>query len=267
MKEAIVMETMFSEVDYEQRFAKIREAGYTYAELWNLNGRDPEKIRRLADENGVTIIGISGDISGRGNDPGMADADRQEEYIALVQECMGIAKILGAKYLHMHSNGFEADGSCIPYSHLTMQQKKETMVKNLKTLAPMLEKEGLICVMEACNSLIDTPGYFLDHTLLGAEIIREVNSPHVRLIYDVYHAQVMEGNLINTIKAITDVLEYVHFSDCPGRHEPGTGEIHFPGIIRTLREIGFDGPLAYEVYPLRSSQEAVQAIKALYDEN
>lgn len=264
MKEAIVIETMFPEVPFEERFAKIRQAGYRYAELWNLNGRDPQAVRRLADENGVEIIGLSGDISGRPGDPGMADASRCDDYIALVKECMELAKILGAKYLHMHSNGFDEAGNTLTYPELTDAQKRATMVKNLKTLVPLLEKEGLICVMEPCNSLIDSPGYFLDHTQQGAQIIREVGAPCVRLIYDVYHAQVMEGNLINTIRSILDVLEYVHFSDCPGRHEPGTGEINFKSIVRTLQEVGFNGPLAYEVHPLTTSEDAVRAIKELY---
>ncbi|HJB21807.1 MAG TPA: hypothetical protein H9773_08900 [Candidatus Fournierella merdavium] len=88
MKEAIVIETMFQEVPFEQRFEKIRAAGYKYTELWNLNGKDPEAVRRLADQSGVSIIGLSGDISGRPGDPGMADASRCDEYIALVKECM-----------------------------------------------------------------------------------------------------------------------------------------------------------------------------------
>ncbi len=265
MKEAIVIETMFQEVPFEQRFEKIRAAGYKYTELWNLNGKDPEAVRRLADQSGVSIIGLSGDISGRPGDPGMADASRCDEYIALVKECMGYAKILGAKYLHMHSNGFDEKGNVLAYPDLTDEEKRDTMVRNLKTLAPLLEKEGLVCVMEPCNSLIDSPGYFLNHTQQGAEIIRAVGSPNVRLIYDVYHAQVMEGNLINTIRSILDVLEYVHFSDCPGRHEPGTGEINFKSIVRVLNEVGFDGPLAYEVYPQTTSEQALKAIKALYE--
>ena len=113
MKEAIVIETMFPEVPFEERFAKIREAGYRYTELWNLNGKDPYAVRRLADENGIEIIGLSGDISGRPGDPGMADANRHDDYIALVKECMGLAKILGARYLHMHSNGFDEAGRAL----------------------------------------------------------------------------------------------------------------------------------------------------------
>ena len=264
MKETIVIETMFTEVPFEQRFAEIRKAGYRYAELWNLNGRDPRAVRRLADESGVEIIGLSGDISGRPGDPGMADADRRGDYIALVRECMDIAKVLGATYLHMHSNGSDEHGRTLVYD-LSPQRQRDTMVQNLRALAPMLEQEGLICVMEPCNSLIDSPGYFLDHTAQGADIIREVASPHVRLIYDVYHAQVMEGNLINTIRSILDVMEYVHFSDCPGRHEPGTGEINFKNIVRTLQQVGFDGPLAYEVHPLTTTAAAVRAIRALYE--
>ena len=94
----------------------------------------------------------------------------------------------------------------------------------------------------------------------AAEIIRVVDSPRLKLLYDIYHMQLMEGDLANTIRANADVIGYIHIGDVPGRHEPGTGEINYKKVIRHLEECGYTGRVGYELFPLTDTAAAVKAI-------
>lgn len=110
MKIAMIIESMFTEYPYEDRFRLVKEAGYDYVELWDVHdGLDLKKARALADQNGLTIASISGDLydtSPQCNDPSMVDASRRDEYIEKLVKSMEVAKQLGASYLHVHSNAF-----------------------------------------------------------------------------------------------------------------------------------------------------------------
>jgi hydroxypyruvate isomerase len=98
---------------------------------------------------------------------------------------------------------------------------------------------------------------------LAAEVCRRVGSPRLKVLYDVYHMQLNEGNLYNTIAEYADIIGHVHVADCPGRHEPGTGEIHYPRIYRALEEHGYTGIVGYELVPQTTTAAAVRAIMSI----
>jgi len=111
--------------------------------------------------------------------------------------------------------------------------------------------------VEPLNTLVDHVGYFLDSSEEGLRIVEEVASPAVGLLYDVYHMQIMEGNLIATIRRNVDAIYHVHIGDVPGRHEPGTGEINYANVLRALDEAGYDGWCGMEFSPSDSSAAAL----------
>jgi len=90
-----------------------------------------------------------------------------------------------------------------------------------------------------------------------------VDSPRLKLLYDIYHMQVMEGNIIHTLTSNLDVIGHVHVADVPGRHEPGTGELDYANIFKALQEAGYDGYVGFEFEPTVSSMEAATASLAL----
>jgi len=114
----------------------------------------------------------------------------------------------------------------------------------------------------------ENPKYFLTSVAEGFEIVREINSPHVRFLYDFFHEQISEGNLIAKLEKNVDLVGLVHVADVPGRHEPGTGEIHYPNIYRKLAQLKYDHYVAMEFLPtgdpvasLRAARE--QVLKAI----
>jgi hydroxypyruvate isomerase len=133
----------------------------------------------------------------------------------------------------------------------------------VKELAPLAEAAGVTLVLEPLNIHVDHPGYFLNTSKTGIQLVREVASPNIRLLYDIYHMQVMEGNLIDTLTKNLDVIGHIHVADVPGRHEPGTGEINYGNVFAALRQAGYMGYIGMEFAPTGDSNKAAAEALAL----
>jgi hydroxypyruvate isomerase len=136
----------------------------------------------------------------------------------------------------------------------------------LRRIAPLAEEHGVTVVVEMLNSLVDHPDHFADRTGIGVAIVEAVGSPRVKLLYDVYHMQVMEGNVIATLRRHLAHIAHVHTAGVPGRHElDGRQELQYPAIAAALAEAGYGGWVAHEFVPTRDAlaglREAVAAFR------
>lgn len=151
---------------------------------------------------------------------------------------------------------------CTSGNELSERTKIAAATKNLLAAAEVAEDAGLTLQLEPVSTYAK-PGYYMTTSASAAEIIRVVDSPRLKLLYDIYHMQLMEGDLANTIRANADVIGYIHIGDVPGRHEPGTGEINYPFLKRLLvDELKFDGIFAFELSPLTTLDACVEAMHA-----
>jgi hydroxypyruvate isomerase len=122
-------------------------------------------------------------------------------------------------------------------------------VATLQAAVPILEANGMTAIVELLNSTVDHPGYFLNTVEDGVEMVRRVGSPHVKLLLDIYHVQVQQGNIIQRIRdSFLEVGQY-HFADVPGRHQPGTGEINFRNVFRAIYDLKYEGFITAEYHP------------------
>jgi len=122
--------------------------------------------------------------------------------------------------------------------------------QGLAPLIPLAEKHGIILTMELLNSKVDHPDYQCDRTEWGAQLCQRINSPHFKLLYDIYHMQIMEGNIIRTIEANHQHISHYHTAGVPGRHEfDTTQELSYPAIARAITNTGFDGYIGQEYVP------------------
>lgn len=259
MRKALCLETIFAEFPFDERFKKVKESGFEWVEFWTWRDKDIRKINELCMDNGLRVGAFSGDQAFS-----LIDAAERERYIAFVKESMAVAKILGCRALVLHSNALGENGVVLKrYDELSVEERMENMIGTLKILAPLAEKEDIVLVLEALNTHVDHPGYFLCHTEDAVKVVNAVGSSHVKILYDIYHMQIMEGNLMNTIARYIDLIGHIHVADVPGRHEPGTGEINYGNIMRILESLNYQGAVGFELFPLRNSMEAVEAIKAL----
>ena len=116
---------------------------------------------------------------------------------------------------------------------------KNALIKNLTFAAHKLDEHGFQLLVEPINT-VDIPGYWLSSTNKALEIVGSVNHSNIKLQYDIYHMQIMEGNIINTIKENLKIIGHMQLADNPGRHEPGTGELNYPKIFSEIDSMGYE---------------------------
>ncbi len=149
---------------------------------------------------------------------------------------------------------------------LSDEEGARNTVTGLRRIRSMAEDHGVTVCMELLNSRIDHPGYMCDHTDWGAKVVDEVGSPRVKLLYDIYHMQIMEGDLIATIRRYHEQIGHFHTGGVPGRHElDGTQEVRWDGVMRAIAATGFTGYVAHEFVPVRDPLTSLRQAVELCD--
>ena len=144
------------------------------------------------------------------------------------------------------------------------EQQHAAVVETLNLARPILEKSGVTIMLEPLNTLVNHPGYYLWSAVEGFEIIREVNHPLVKLVYDIYHQQVMEGNIIPNITKNLDCIAHLHSAGHPGRNELQYGENDYKVIFAAVDKAGYTGACGLEYRPLMDPEESLREAMRLY---
>ena len=173
------------------------------------------------------------------------------------------AKKIGAKSVTIHSNALGEGGLVVDtYDDLSDVVKVCSMYDMLLDCAKLAEESGIAMNLEPLNITTDHVGNFLASTDMACDMTRMIGSPMLKVLYDVYHMQLNEGEICDTIARNVDQFGHIHVADAPGRHEPGTGEIYYPNVFKCLAECGYKGRIGYELIPATTTAEAVKAIMA-----
>ncbi len=148
----------------------------------------------------------------------------------------------------------------------TEAQGIAAFAEGLRQIVPTAERYGVMLCLEMLNSTVDHADYDADSTRYGLEVVQRVGSPSFRLLYDIYHMQVMEGNVLATIQENRDAIVHLHTAGVPGRHElDDSQELNYRGIARTLAELDFEGYIAHEFIPTREPIGALRDAVAVCD--
>src|SRR5207248_7135084 len=184
---------------------------------------------------------------------GLADPEEREGFLADLHKLLPIAAELECPGVIVLS------GNKVP--NLSQEQQHQSCVEGLKRAAEVAAKQNITLLLENIDPE-ENPKYYLTSVAEGFEIVRKVNNPHLKFLYDFYHEQIAEGNLIEKLEKNIDQVGLVHIADVPGRHAPGTGEINYVNIFRKLQELRYSGYAAMEFMPqddpvreLRSARE------------
>jgi len=147
---------------------------------------------------------------------------------------------------------------------LTDAEGLENCVLFLNNIKGLAEEQGVTLCMELLNSKVNHPGYMCDHTAWGVEVCKRVNSPRVKLLYDIYHMQIMEGDIIRTIQQNIQYIGHFHTAGNPGRHEfDETQELNYPPICKAIADLGFQGYFAHEYTPTKAPLETLDKMMRL----
>jgi len=265
MKSSVCIEMIFTEYPFLERIEKAAEVGFDAVEFWNWDNADSKHskdmpaIKAAVDRAGLDIASFQSNLGGT-----LIHPDHRRNFVAGIQKSLGKAQEMGAPSLFLLTDELGDDRSVrFQFPELSEEAKYESVLEGLKALALLAEEAGVTLVLEPLNTYVDHPGYFLNHSSVGFDLVRAVDSPCIKLLFDIYHMQVMEGNIIHTLTSNLDLIGHIHVADVPGRHEPGTGELNYANIFEALREAGYDRYVGFEFEPTGSSEGAAAASLAL----
>ncbi|ERS84795.1 hydroxypyruvate isomerase [Halomonas sp. PBN3] len=241
---------LFTEVDFLDRFQAAAEAGFKGVEYLFPYDFEAAEIKRRLDDNGLTQVLFNlpaGDWAA--GERGIAcHPDRVAEFREGVERAIAYARVLGNTQVNCLA-GIKPEG-------VSDAEARQTLVGNLRYAADKLADAGILLIAEPINTR-DIPGFFLNRTEHALQIFDEVASDNLKLQYDIYHMQIMEGDLAPTIETHFDRIAHVQIADNPGRHEPGTGEIHYPFLFAHLDRLGYQGWIGAEYKPAGRTQEGL----------
>jgi hydroxypyruvate isomerase len=248
----LCIEPFFLGTDTSEKIKKVNNLGFDSIEFWfwdhEFTGNDLipgkkniEEISGLCKDLNITITDFvvnspDGSIGGFLTKP-----EDKERYLERLKETIDIAHRLNCKKL-ITCTGNEVTDK-------TFQQQFDSIVLTLARAAEIADKNDITLVLEALNSHVDHPGYFLTSSKTGFEIVKMVNNPGLRLLYDVYHMQIMEGNHTSSIKENISLIGHFHSASVPGRNEIYSGEISYSAILKAVDDSGYDGYFGLEYWP------------------
>ena len=236
------------------RLRKVKEAGFTHYEFWPWRNKDIDAIVALNRELGLTPVQFSASpVKGFGHGITNPDPARREEFEEEIRSAIPVAKKLGVKKICVVA-GEETKG----YSR---EDQTKAVIAALKAGAKIVEPEGITIILEPLNILVDHPRQLLVRSEHAALVLKLVGSPNVKMLFDIYHQQISEGNLTGNIRKYHDLIGYYQLADHPGRHEPTTGEINYPFVLWTIHQTGYRDPIGMEMSPKADPMAAFQAIR------
>ncbi len=245
---------LFTEVGFADRFERAAKAGFKGVECQFPYELPKEDIAARLDKYGQKIVLFNVPAGNwAAGERGIACLPgREGEFQEGVGKAIEYAKALKCPRINCLA-GLTPKGAPADKVH-------QTLVSNLKFAADAMQKAGIATLVESLNSH-DVAGFYLTGTAATLQLIDEVNHPNLFYQYDIYHMQVMEGNLAKTIQQNVKRIGHIQLADNPGRHEPGTGEINFTNLFKFIDESGYTGWIGCEYKPAGLTEDGLGWVK------
>lgn len=250
IKLSVCVDMIYADLPFAERMHNVAKLGFPAYEFWRLDDKDLDVI--LAKQRSLGLACAA--FVGCGRVP-LVDSARRDDLMVTFREALAQAARFGCQRLLM-TTGQEMIG-------VPRQDQRDSIVEGLREAAKPAEDLGVALVLEPLNILVDHKGYFLSSSSEAFAILDEVGSPAVKLLYDVYHQQITEGNLITTITANVTRIGHIHVADVPGRHEPGSGEINYRSVFEAIDSAGYEGYVGLEYKPSKDPADTLRSVKAL----
>lgn len=238
---------MFTEYPFMERFAAAKKAGFDGVEyLFPYDFPAQEIAQELAKHQLTQVLFNLPAGNWAQGERGIACLpDRENEFRSGVENAIVYAKALGCRKVNCLA-GKKPEG-------LSVEQANTTLLNNLTFAANRLAEHGIELVIEAINTR-DIPGFFVNNSRQVVDLIRQVGRTNLRYQYDIYHMQIMEGDLAKTMERHFPIIGHLQLADNPGRHEPGSGEINYPFLFKHIDALGYDGWIGCEYVPANGTE-------------
>ena len=232
--------------------------GVEAVEIFDIVGCDRDAVRAASEEHGVAVAAsLTVGVAANGGDSGesLTDPSLHEAAVADLERSLDLGSELGAESLIV-TVGPERE-------QLPPGAEHRAIVNAFRDAAPAAEAADITLVLEPLNNPVDHPGYYLTSSYEAYEIVDAVDSPRVKALYDIYHQQITEGNVIDNVREHVEFIGHFHVADVPGRNEPGTGELNYANVFDAIAETGYDGYVGMEFTPSGDPDEAVERVVSL----
>ena len=213
-------------------------------------------------DTGATFSSMTGYLEGDLTEP-----DGIEALLATAAESLQVAARLGCPRLNLHGTGLDPSGLPVRPVDVVTPAMWLTAANTLRRIAELGERAGRVFTLENLNLAVDHPRTPFARAADTLALVRAVDSPHLRLNLDLYHAQIGEGNLIELVREAQPFIGEIQVADVPGRCEPGTGEIHYPAIATALGELGYTGVVGLEAWARHDPDQALDAFQTIFSKH
>lgn len=250
---AACAEMLWRDKPIEWRCARLDEMGFQVG-LWNWPDHDIDKL--IA--SGARFSIMNGYLEGR-----LADDAGADLLLASARETAVVGKRLGVARLNLHGTGL-GDGGRPKLAEVATPLKWVKALDTLNRVCDLAEELDVTFTLENLNLPVDHAGVPFARAEETLALVSAINRPQLRLNLDLYHAQIGEGNLIELCQACLPWIGEIQVADVPGRCEPGTGEINYPGVARALKAMGYNGPVGMEAFASGDPEEALDAFRQAF---
>ena len=251
---AVCAEMVFRDLPIAERIRRIDALGFE-VEIWDWTRHDVDALKAT----GATFSSMTGYVTGT-----LADDAGADELLATAERSIPVAKRLGIPRLNLHGTGLDDKGLPVKPCHAVTGAMWMKAVDTLKRLADLGERHGVTFVLENLNTAVDHPGVPFARAEDCLSLVAAVDRPSVRMMLDLYHAQIGEGNLIALLRRALPYVGEIQVADVPGRCEPGTGEIAYPAIARELKRLGYAGTIGLEAFASGDADLALRRFREAF---
>jgi hydroxypyruvate isomerase len=251
---AACAEMLFFDLPFVERVRRLTDLGFQ-VEIWGWPDKDIRALRR----SGATFSSMTGYVMGTLSDP-----DGAAQLLAGAAQSLAVAEELGCPRLNLHGTGLGADGLPLTPVGAVTPSMWLTALRTLESVAALGSRAGRVFTLENLNVAVDHPGTPFSSASEVRALVEAVDSPHLRMNLDLYHAQIGEGNLASLIEVSMPFIGEVQVADVPGRREPGTGEINYRFLARRLGELGYDGVVGLEGWASETSELALERFRSVF---
>lgn len=244
MKLSVCIESVFAGIAPEEAIKRTAAAGYEAIEFWTWKNKDLKRMTEALKQHSIKIAAFCTSSFN------LTDPNLRGEYLEELALSIDIAELLGCRCLITQS-GPEQPG--IPF-----HEQMKYLHQGLESCKPLLDQSDVTLLVEPLNRQIDHPDTLLSQTQDGLNLVHELNHPQIRLLFDIYHQQITNGNLLDTILPNLELIAHFHAASVPGRHEPVLGEVHYEHIVNALAKTGYQGYLGLEYWPVADPDDSLR---------
>lgn len=251
---AVSAEMIFVDLPFAERVRRLHQHDLQ-VELWDWTRHDIEELVALREE-GVVYSSMTGYVTGN-------FGDGADELVATAERSVAVARRLGIPRLNLHGTGLDGDGLPVVPADVTPALRASALA-TLGRLAMLGEANEVMFVLENLNTAVDHPGVPFGRAAECLDLVRTVDHPSLRLMLDLYHAQIGEGNLVELCREALPWVGEIQVADVPGRCEPGTGEIRYRFIAEALARMGYAGPVGLEAFASTDPELALARFREVF---